>query len=218
MLLLRFALYEDRISPGGAVEYLTPGSSRLLFCLQGSAGLGDGRSISVQEAALAHGNTYVNTGHDGALLWRWELFEDDQEPEMDPMGVTSRLVNEQTVGFEEGEDILFRCESLGMPPADEIEQMRLFGPAIHVCMAGGFQTLHGTDVAQMKPQGAWFINGGETFDLEAHNKEPSMLLRAVILPPVLAGETSQIIPEDQIKPKDGKKRFEKIHTEGIVAL
>lgn len=218
MILLRFALYEDRISPGGSVELLTPGASRLFFCLQGSAGLGDGQFVSVHEAALTHGNTYITTGHDGALLWRWELYEDDQQPEMDPMGITSRLINEQTIGFEEGEDVLFRCESLGMPPADEIEQMRLFGPSIHVCMQGGFQTLHGTNVAQMKPQTAWFINGGETFDIEAHNKEPSMLVRAVVLPPMLQGETSQIVSEEQQKPKDGKKRFEKIHVEGIVAL
>lgn len=218
MLLLRFALYEDRISPGGAVEIMTPGSSRMIFCLQGSVGLGDGRSIGLHEADIAHGNTYISTGHEGALLWRWELFEDDQTPELDPMGITSRLVNEQTIGFEEGDDILFRCESLGMPPADEIEQMRLFGPAISVCMQGGFQTLHGTEVNQMKPQSAWFINGGEVFDIEAHAKEPSMLVRAIVLPPMLAGETSQIVTEEQQAPKDGKKRFEKIHAEGIVAL
>ncbi len=218
MLLLRFALYEDRISPGGSMEIMTPGSSRLIFCLQGSVGLGDGRAISIHQAELSHGNTYINTGHDGALLWRWELFEDDQQPELDPMGVTSRLINEQTIGFEEGEDILFRCESLGMPPADEIEQMRLFGPSIAVCMQGGFQTLHGTDVNQMKPQSGWFINGGEAFDIEAHAKEPSMLVRAVVLPTVLAGETSQIVSEEQQAPSDGKKRFEKIHAEGIVAL
>ncbi|WP_259782828.1 hypothetical protein [Aestuariispira ectoiniformans] len=217
MTAFRLSLYEDSYSPGAWAEYMTGGSNRLLFCIQGSAGLGEIGSVLRQEAAVCPGLTYVTTGHDGAVVWRWELCRADDEDEIEGAGVTSRLLGSGHLNLDEDRDYLFRCESLGLPPGDSLPPHRLMGPSLTLCMQGEIETKSGDVSRQYSQFDAWYDAGRDLISIEAHDEQPSLMLRGMLLSPVQAGERSSVGLADN-GPDDGKSRFEKIHAEGVIAI
>lgn len=217
MTAFRLSLFEDSYSPGAWADYLTGGANRLIFCIQGSLGLGEMGALARQEAAVCHGMTNVTTGHDGAVLWRWELCLADDEDEVDGAGVTSRLLGSAHVDLSEGRDYLFRCESLGLPPGDSLPAHRLTGPALNMCMQGEFIVQSGDIERRYTQFDSWFDDGRDLVTIEAHDEQPTMLVRGMLLSPVQVGERASVGLADN-GPEDGKSRFEKIHAEGVIAV
>lgn len=217
MTAFRLSLFEDSYSPGAWAEYLTGGSNRLIFCIQGSVGLGETGSIDRHEAAVCQGLTNVTTGHDGAVLWRWELCLAEDEDEVEGAGVTSRLLGSAQLDLEEGRDYLFRCESLGLPPGDSLPPHRLTGPALNLCIQGELDTKIGDTSRRYTQFDAWFDDGRDLVSIDAHEEQPSVMLRGMLLSPMQAGERASVGLADN-GPENGKNRFEKIHAESVIAI
>ena len=218
MASYRFLLSEDRISPGGWAQILTGGANRVMFCLQGSVGLGDGRSIAVHDGALAMGNTHLQTGHDGAILWRWELVHGDEEITEEIAGVTSRVLCEAELELDEGEDYVMRLESIGLPPEDSLPEHKLMGPAIAALMQGELLVRHGMQSSKIGPVEAWFDNAESATSLEVKDEEPTAFIRCLLLPAVQHGEPAMrylaSLPDDA----EEAKRFHKTYVDDVVIV
>ncbi|RED49832.1 hypothetical protein [Aestuariispira insulae] len=218
MSTYRFTLHEDSISPGGWMHILTGGANRALICLMGSAGLEAQEPLFKEQATCATGASMVTTGHDGALILRWELALAEDEEEIESAGVTSRILSSVEIDLEEGEDYIFRVESLGLPPKDWIADQEQVGDAINACLQGKFLLISGdTEETEQKQAEAWFEADGAKFSLKANEEEPSLLVRAVVIAPDRLDDIAAI-PVSANENGDEPKRFDKMLAEGVAAL
>ena len=106
------------------------------------------------------GASQITTGHDGALLWRWELAQQDDPEEIESAGVTSRVLASVALDLKDGEDYLIRLESLGLPPKDRLLDAKQTGSALCICLQGSFlHTPEEDEEKELKQAEAWFEAG-----------------------------------------------------------
>lgn len=218
MSTYRFTLHEDSISPGGWMHILTGGANRALICLMGSAGLEGQEPLFKEQATFATGASMVTTGHDGALILRWELAMAEDEEEIESAGVTSRILSTVEIDLEEDQDYLFRVESLGLPPKDWIADQEQVGDALNACLQGKFLVVgEDAEETEHKQAEAWFEADGAKFSLKASDEEPSLLVRGVLIAPNRQ-DAITAVPVSANENGDEPKRFDKMLAEGIAAL
>jgi quercetin dioxygenase-like cupin family protein len=191
----RFSLHEDRIAPGGWVEIATPAANRILYCVEGSLGVGGGSlgdlvPLERDEARLAIGLTRLETGHTGALVLRWELTPAEQQEELEEAGVTSGLLMERTIELPEEEERLMRLDAVALTPGASDPSHIIPGPSLRVLANGAVSVALGDQTTPHRPGGAWFVKEGEEASVSADDTAPALTFRAAILPTSLKGESA----------------------------
>ena len=197
----RFTLSEDRISPGGYAEYLTPGANRILFCLHGSAGLGDNEALTVEEAAILPGRGRVDCGHDGALFLRWEITAAENQPEDEGVGFASRILFEKYLVLDENAVWALRLETVEVPPQVRLSPLPAPAAGIQLVLEGNVKLVSaggGTSGRILEPGQAWFDGDDIIQPVEATGEEPASFLRGSILPATSAGDTAQLPPSGDV--------------------
>lgn len=191
----RFTLFEDRFGPGGAVEYLTPGANRVLYCVEGSVGLGshlgEGFALNRQQASGAPGRARVETGIGGALLMRWELTPAEIDDEVEGSGVTAREMLAGELYLPSGDGAVMRLESISLPPGGGAPYESHPGPSIRVLTEGAMDIVENEGRRRIGPGDAWFdIGGGPSVGHIPDDKQPLSFLRLILLPEDYAGRDS----------------------------
>lgn len=200
MASYRFSLHEDRIAPGGWVEIATPAANRVIYCVEGSLGVGGGSlgdldPVARDEAALAMGLTRMETGHDGALVLRWELAPADQPEEVEEAGCTTGLLMERTIDLPEEEERLMRLDAVALEAGAEDPAHIIPGPSLRVLASGAVSVALGQRTTPHRPGGAWFVKEGEEAVVTAEDTEPALTFRVAILPTSLKGESALFYAE-----------------------
>ncbi len=216
MATYRFLLSEDTISPGGWAQYMTGGANRLLFCLQGSVGLGELGSLDTHEAICTSGNTSVSTGHDGAMLWRWELFHKEEEIADDVAGLTSRVVAEAELELEELSEYVFRCENIGMPAEDSLSEHLVLGPTFSAVLQGEIKLNRAGHLSRIEAGDCWFDDGTEAVKFNVEDEEPAVVVKGQILAAPLHGEAGTRFVDGSTVDEDDTKRFHKVTVDQII--
>lgn len=200
MAAYRFSLHEDRIAPGGWVEIATPAASRVIYCVEGSLGVGGGSlgdlaPVARDEATLGMGLTRMETGHTGALVLRWELAPADLDEELEEAGCTSGLLMESTVDLPEDEERLLRFDAVALEPGAEDPSHIIPGPSLRVLASGAVSVALGNQTTPHRPGGAWFVKEGAEAAVTAEDTEPALAFRVAILPTSLKGESALFYAE-----------------------
>ena len=218
MATYRFILSEDTISPGGWAQFVTGGANRMLFCIQGSVGLGDLGTLGTHEAICTRGNTNINTGHDGALLWRWELFHNDEEIEDEVAGLTSRIIGEAEIELDELTEYVFRCESLGLPPEDEISEHLVLGPTFSAILEGNITLNREGHLRHMSAADAWFDDGTSPIKFSVEDEDPAIIMQGQLLAaPLLGQEGTRFVATDKLENAQ-LNRYHKINIDEIILV
>ncbi len=231
MTKYRFILSEDNLSAGGWAEFSTGGASRLLFCLQGSIGLGDFGMLSTHQAIVMQGTSRINTGHDGAILWRWELLPLDQEIEDDVAGLTSKLISEVELELDDMQEYIFRCQTLGLPAGDHIAEHNVLGPTFSAILEGNITLNRQGHLRHLGAMETWFDDGKDAVKFNVEEEDAAIIIKAQLLPlelknkPGISFVNSQdndIIDNDEISRNDGgdglTRRFNKINSNNIILI
>lgn len=184
-------LYHDRIGQGETVTY--PGAChRILYCRFG------GFSISSQQTELlCDGATHcqdpvtVTGSMDGAIVWRFELFRNGEEPAGQPIGaVSSELKIQEEVTLEQPHGYLIRCDAVNFPLNCQIYDHTHAGPGIR-CLHGGKLTLDINGERQVfGPNDAWFEPGPISVTGVASKEKMTGFIRVMVLPRTYLGKSS----------------------------
>jgi len=197
-------LYHDRIGQGETVTY--PGAChRILYCRFG------GFSISGQQTELlCDGATHcqdpvtVTGSMDGAILWRFELFRNGEEPAGQPIGaVSSELKLQEEVTLEQPHGYLIRCDAVNFPLNCQIYDHTHAGPGIR-CLHCGKLTLDIDGERQVfGPNDAWFEPGPISVTGVASKEKMTGFIRVMVLPRTYLGKSSitYLSESDWEKPK-----------------
>lgn len=203
----RFSLHEDRLAPGGWVEYATPAANRVIYSVDGNVGVGSGslgdmQPLSRDEAALCPGLTRLETGHTGAIVLRWELVPSDTPDEIEEAGMTSGLLIEQTVDLPEDGEMILRLDAVALPEGTSDPSHILPGPSLRVLADGEVSVAMTNRTTPHRPGGAWYQAKGEEAAVDASDTAAALILRASILPVTLKGESAIFYAEtgSDIKP------------------
>ncbi len=187
----RFTLFEDRFQPGAAVEYLTPGANRALLMLEGSIGLGDGQSLSRHEAAVAPGRARLETGHEHALLLRWELTPEEEADEVDGVGVSAREMLSGTLYLSREEGACMRLERISIPAEGNAPFESHPAPSIRLLTEGEMLIVEDGKRRSLKPGDAWFDMGGNpSVGRVTEGTDTITFLRLILLPESYRGRDS----------------------------
>lgn len=186
MATYRFTLNEDRISPGGYLEALTPGANRVIYCHTGSVGLGGGLFMIEEEARVLPGRMRVETGHEGAVLWRFELVNESTPEEVEGVGAASKTLHEMRVELapdEAADRYLFCCDARNIPQGGGEDGYRPPGTAISALFSGKVRIVVGNVHREVRDGEAW----GETDDADLSLRVPATdgaakVVRVAILP------------------------------------
>jgi len=221
MATYRFLLSEDTISPGGWAQFVTGGANRMLFCIQGSVGLGDLGALATHEAICTSGTTSINTGHDGAMLWRWEIFQEDEEIEDDVAGLTSRIIAEAEVELDELCEYVFRCSTLGLPPEGELSEHHVLGPSFSAILEGNVTLNREGHLRHMSSADAWFDDGQVPvkFNVEDEDGEHAVIIQTQLLALPLHGQPgTRFIESDDEDTGKISGGFYKINVDDIILV
>ncbi len=232
MAKYRFILSEDNLSSGGWAEFSTGGASRLLFCLQGSIGLGDMGMLSTHEAIVMQGTSRISTGHDGAILWRWELINNDEEIEDDVAGLTSKIISEVELELDEMQEYIFRCQTLGLPAGDNMGEHQVLGPTFSAILEGNITLNRQGHLRHMNAMEAWFDDGKDAVKFSVEDEDTAAIIIKVQLLPLklqnksgisfIDGQDNDIADDDQINRNDDgdglMRRFNKINSNNIILI
>jgi|GEM_PF-4472505 hypothetical protein len=191
----RFSLHEDRIAPGGWIEVSTPAASRMIYCVEGSLGVGGGSlgdlfPVERDEGQLGMGLTRMETGHTGALVLRWELAPADQAEEFEEAGVTSGLLMERTVELPEDDLRLMRLDAVALSAGAQDPAHIIPGPSLRVLANGSVSVVLDDKTTAHSPGGTWFVKEGAEATMKADDAAPALAFRVSILPTSLKGESA----------------------------
>ena len=209
----RFILCEDRISPGGEVDYLTAGANRLLFCLDGSAGTGTDTPLTTGNAIMAPGITRLVTGYDGALIWRWELVPEDVFDETEGMGLTTHVLHECELDMNPDQIYAFILEGIVLASESEYPEHELPGPAIACLFAGEITRSANNKQYKVQAGKPWQEDEGYLYGYANAEEEPAALNRGMIIPVDDEG-----VSLSQPTTDDAADIVHTIHASGIVVL
>src|SRR5262249_48591377 len=146
----------------------------------------------------------LTAGREGAACWRFELVPDGcEDGAVDAPGVTSRHKISALLASLPRGDLLWRGDSVGVPPRGCAHPHRPPRPRIRCPVEGGIRIdTHGRSPSY-GPGGAWFESGPDPVFAQAAADRPSRFIRVMILPRALLGKSSieYLNEEDKAKPR-----------------
>ena len=195
-------LYEDIFS-GGAPGASLPALPRMIFVVHGSVTI-DGRTLTDGDTWHGEQAVTVAPGKDGATCWRFDLSADDARGSMvvGPRAISREKLSAELETIPDGE-LLLRGDSVAFPPGGCAFLHKHWGPGIRCLVEGGIRIdTHGRSTSY-GPGGAWYETGSDPVFAQAAADRPSRVIRVLVLPRELIGQSSfQFVnEEDKAKPR-----------------
>jgi len=179
--------YNDTLAPGASLTFPDESIHRLFYIHQGKAEI-DGQTVSGDEATYRYGSTEITGAGAGARVFRWEL---STAAGTVPTNVESMLrMTRQCwmIDSEDGNEWLFRLDSIVHPPPDAADCHTHPGPGIRALLSGAFvirQTSENGSGAY--PGDPWWETGTEAVISTPVGDTPVHFLRGMLLPVMFKG-------------------------------
>lgn len=193
-------LFED-VLPGGKHVRLTTALPRALYVTAGQVGI-DGRERDCDDGTVTLQAPVIETGAQGACLWRWEIAK--VADIVEPIAAPPRLKLQAGIfDHDVSESHLLRLDSVAFPPGGCAYLHTHQGPGTRCLIEGRIRIDTDGHSSSFGPGGAWFEAGPEPVFAQADAKQPTRFIRAMVLPRQLLGKSSirYVNEADQAKPK-----------------
>jgi hypothetical protein len=197
-------LIEHSASAGASVSIQHEACNRIIYVIDGALQI-DGDTLAEDHATFSAATMSLSVGDRGARWLRWELLTHD-EPEMpaDDGGVASRLKTLDAITTTEVQaDWFMRCDSVSFPPGGCALTHTHKGPGIRYLLDGTIRIDTLGESTGYDVGGAWYESGPHPVFAQADAVLDTRFVRAMVLPPELAGKSSiTYVNEDDLdKPK-----------------
>ena len=188
-------LIEDTLDGGERVSL--PATNRIVYVVEGEVeAQSDGATdrITPNEARHYSGGVSLQSGDDGARLWRWELSS---------RGSASRTKLRAAIPIDDDGEYLMRCDRVDFPLGGIAYTHTHQGPGIRCLYMGEFDVTVDGKTKHLHPGEAWFEAGPDPVYAEASKTELTTFIRVMVLPRRLLGQSSirYVKAEDADKPK-----------------
>ncbi|MQA05755.1 MAG: hypothetical protein GEV07_24580 [Streptosporangiales bacterium] len=215
MTLRTFVLLEDTLPRAAHPVYL-PGGRRALYVRTGSVGVGDetgSQFLWAGSALVQQGEATLQPGEDDAVVWRWELADDDSYgPEHFALRSAPQTTTEvklvTTVDLDDRYTWLMRCDTVAFPPGGAALTHLHQGPGIRITLDGEI-TIETEGTRSVYRAGeAWAEKGVLPVYAPTWEQAPTEFVRCFLLPKHNKGVSSlRIVDEaDQALPNTQKYR------------
>lgn len=197
----------DRLEPGAKFFEPLSALNRVLYCHAGSFSVigREQETIGEDRAWFGADAVDVRAGDAGAVIWRYELADDDSPARLAAgTGVTSVLTLESELdGPDPAGDWILRCDAVKFPLGGQAFPHVHQGPGIRCLREGRIRIETGGTATDYRPGDAWFEPGPEPVVAKACSEACTKFVRVMVLPAELRGKSSiQYVNADDIdKPK-----------------
>ena len=184
-------LYHDRVGQGETVTY--PGAChRILYCKFGGFSIsGHQQDLMCDGAEHCHEPVTVTGSMDGAIIWRFELFRDGEEPAGQPIGaVSSELKVSEHITLEQPHGYLIRCDAVNFPLNCQIYDHTHAGPGIRCLHCGKLSLDIDGERHAFGPNEAWFEPGPVSVAGNSSKEKMTGFIRVMVLPRTFLGKSS----------------------------
>ena len=195
-------LMEDRLSANAGALTL-PACNRIVYTRSGRATI-NGDAVSPDQARFSSAAMTVSADGGTAALLRWELRHGDDPRDLSGMdGAISERKASAALEPDIGDGWFMRCDSVAFPPGGCALTHTHRGPGIRYLLDGSIRIDTQGHSTPIEVGGAWFEAGPDPVFAQADPDVPTRFIRAMVLPPELAGKSSitYVYEEDQGKPK-----------------
>lgn len=182
----------EHSAPAGTHVALQHGTcNRIIYVIDGALRINDEELIADQAAFFSTPIT-LSIGDRGARWLRWELLTHD-EPELPTGGgnITSTLKTVDAITTTEvRSDWFMRCDSVSFPPGGCALTHTHKGPGIRYLLDGTIRIDTLGESTDYGIGGAWYESGPHPVFAQADAVLDTRFVRAMVLPPELAGKSS----------------------------
>ena len=174
--------YNDTLADGASLTFPNDAIHRLFYVQQGDAEI-DGQTVATDEAVYRRGSATITGAGGGVCVFRWELGTSAGKV---PGNVESvlRMTREcWMLDIQDGDEWLFRLDSIVHNPPDPADCHTHPGPGIRALLSGEFiirQTSE--DGGGAYPGDPWWETGTEAVISTPVGETPVHFLRGMLLP------------------------------------
>jgi quercetin dioxygenase-like cupin family protein len=187
-------LIEDALAPGApAVTHARP-CNRVLYAVEGGAGLADRRGerrLGTDRALRTEGVVTVSASS-GARLWRFELLPAPapDDGRIAGSGVRSEIKLAAEVALPEADGYLLRADRVDFALGGATPKHTHAGPGIRCLLSGSVDAEIGDLRATYRAGEAWLERGPDPVIGRPSATEPAAFVRVMVLPRALLGQPS----------------------------
>lgn len=197
----------DRLAPGAKYFEPLPALNRVLYCHEGSFSVvgQEEETVGEDRAWFGAGAVAARAGDSGAVIWRYELADDNSPAKLAAgTGVSSEVTIESDLdGPDPTGDWILRCDAVKFPMGGHALAHVHQGPGIRCLREGRIRIETGGNAKEYRPGQTWFEPGPEPVVAKACSEQCTKFVRVMVLPAELRGKSSiqYVNPDDIDKPK-----------------
>ncbi|MFT5447645.1 MAG: hypothetical protein ACI9DC_002821 [Gammaproteobacteria bacterium] len=195
----------EQSAPAGAHGPIQLGAcNRAIYVIEGALQI-DGETLAADHATISPIAITISVSDQGARWLRWELLT-RSEPESlaHDDGITSMLKTIDAITTTQVQaDWFMRCDSVSFPPGGCALTHTHKGPGIRYLLDGTIRIDTLGESTDYDVGGAWYESGPHPVFAQADTALNTRFVRAMVLPPELAGKSSitYVNADDLDKPK-----------------